>query len=239
VAQRTAELSQSNAQLQTEIEQRKQAQEQQQFLMSELNHRVKNTLATVQSLVTHTMIGSPSPGAFAEALGGRLTALAKVHALLTESSWHGATLADLVAAETTPYHPRGSDHVTMQGDPVFLRPHAALTLSLALHELATNAAKYGALSVAHGRIDVSWWREDANLIVGWVESGGPPVQPPSHCGFGSQLIERSVAYELEGASRMEFHAAGLRCDLRIPLAGIIAMPNPSAGSHAAAPSKAS
>lgn len=165
VAQRTAELSQANAYLQTEVEQRKQAQEQQQVLLRELNHRVKNTLATVQSLVTHTMTGSPSPQSFAEALSGRLAALAKVHALLTESSWQSATLADLVTAETTPYRSRGSDNVTMQGDPMFLRPHAALTLSLTLHELATNAAKYGALSVPHGRIDVSWWREDVMLIV--------------------------------------------------------------------------
>jgi two-component sensor histidine kinase len=231
VAQRTAELSQSNAHLQAEIAQRRQAQEQQQFLMRELNHRVKNTLATVQSLVTQTMIGRPSPEAFAEALDGRLSALAKVHSLLTESRWQGATLADLVAAETAPYHSQEADNLRMRGEPVLLRPQAALALSLALHELATNAAKYGALSVPGGRIDVSWWREDALLIIDWAESGGPAVQPPSHRGFGSKLIERSVAHELEGVSRMEFHPAGLRCELKIPLAGITALPTVPPGSH--------
>jgi two-component sensor histidine kinase len=183
VAQRTAELSQSNAGLQTEVEQRKLAQEQQQFLMRELNHRVKNTLATVQSLVTHSMSGSPSSEAFAEALSGRLAALAKVHALLTESSWQGAILADLVAAESTPYRSRQSDNVRVQGDPVFLRPQAALPLSLVLHELATNAAKYGALCVREGRIDVSWWREDSMLIIRWVESGGRRCSPRRTAGL--------------------------------------------------------
>jgi two-component sensor histidine kinase len=220
VAQRTAELSQTNAHLQAEVEQRTKAQEQQQFLLRELNHRVKNTLATVQSLVTQSMIGSPSPAAFAEALSGRLAALSKVHALLTDSSWHGATLADLVTAETTPYCSQESENVTVQGDPVLLRPQAALTLSLTLHELATNAAKYGALSVPGGRINVSWRRAGELLIISWAESGGPPVQPPSHRGFGSKLIERSVAHELEGSSRIEFLPPGLRCELKIPLASI-------------------
>jgi two-component sensor histidine kinase len=223
VAQRTAELSQSNAYLQAEVEQRKQAQEQQQFLLRELNHRVKNTLATVQSLVTQTMIGSPSPATFAEALSGRLAALSKVHALLTDSSWQGATLADLVTAETSPYCSQELDNVTVQGEAVVLSPQAALTLSLTLHELATNAAKYGALSVPGGRIDVSWRRAGELLIISWAESGGPPVQPPSQRGFGSKLIERSVAHELEGGSRMEFLPAGLRCELKIPLASITAM----------------
>ena len=239
VAQRTAELSQSNAHLQIEVEQRKQAQEQQHFLMSELNHRVKNTLATVQSLVTHTVTGSTSPAAFADALTGRLTALAKAHALLTESSWQGATLADLVAAETAPYHSKKLDNVKVLGEPVVLRPQAALTLSLVLHELATNAAKCGALAVPGGRIDVAWWREDAMLIISWAEEGGPPVQPPSHHGFGSTLIERSVAHELEGVSRMEFHPAGLRCELKIPLASITAMPIARAAFREKSPPKAS
>lgn len=101
------------------------------------------------------MIGCPSPEAFAEALDGRLSALAKVHSLLTQSRWQGATLADLVAAETAPYRSREADNVRMRGEPVLLRPQAALALSLALHELATNAAKHGALSVPGGRIDVS------------------------------------------------------------------------------------
>jgi two-component sensor histidine kinase len=231
VAQRTAELSQSNAHLQAEIERRRQAQEQQQFLMRELNHRVKNILATVQSLVTQTRIGCPSPEAFAEALDGRLSAFAKVHNLLTESRWQGATLADLVAAETAPYRSQEAGNVMMRGEPVLLRPQAALALSLALHELATNAAKYGALSVPGGRIDVSWWRENAMLIIEWAESGGPAVQPPSHRGFGSKLIERSVAHELEGVSGMDFRPAGLRCELKIPLAGITALPNVPAASY--------
>jgi two-component sensor histidine kinase len=223
VAQRTAELSHSNAQLQAEVEQRKQAQEQQLFLMSELNHRVKDTLAAVQSLVTQTTTGSTSPAAFAEALTGRLAALAKAHALLTESNWHGATLGDLVAAETAPYRSKEPDNMKISGEPVVLKPQAALTLSLVLHELATNASKHGALSLSGGRIDVSWWREDAMLIISWAEHGGPPVQPPAHHGFGSRLIERSVAYELEGISRLDFHPAGLRCELRIPLTSITAM----------------
>jgi two-component system, chemotaxis family, sensor kinase Cph1 len=144
-----------------------------------------------------------------------------------------------VAAESTPYRSRQSDNVRVQGDRVFLKPQAALPLSLVLHELATNAAKYGALCVREGRIDVSWWREDPMLIIRWVESGGPPVQPPSHRGFGLQLIERSLAYELEGASRMEFHAAGLRCELRIPLANVTALPVARAGPHADIAPKAS
>ena len=159
--------------------------------------------------------------------------------LLTGSSWQGATLADLVAAETAPYRSNERDNVRLLGDPVVLRPQAALTLSLVLHELATNAAKYGALSAPGGRIDVSWRHEDELLIIGWAESGGPPVQPPSRRGFGSTLIERSVAHELDGVAQISFHPAGLRCELKIPLVSIAAMPVPPAAFQLERPPKAS
>ncbi|HET6520013.1 MAG TPA: HWE histidine kinase domain-containing protein [Geminicoccaceae bacterium] len=235
VGERTAALSRANELLQREIDERRRAQEQQQLLLRELNHRVRNTLATVQSLVTQTLLSSPAPEAFAEAFTGRLMALAHVHTALTQSNWRGATLRGLALAELAPYRSsEGRDNVAIEGDAVSLPPQPALALSLALHELATNAAKHGALSVPEGRVGLSWSVRDtpdgAQLAVEWVESGGPPVAPPSRRGFGTRLIERIVAHELGGSSRLEFREEGVRCEVRMAVGGLVeeeASPGPS------------
>jgi two-component sensor histidine kinase len=136
-----------------------------------------------------------------------------VHGLLTAADWRGASLRDLVAAELAPYEGR----VTVGGPEVMLPPNAALSLALALHELATNALKYGALSVPEGRVEVRWSLEGGRLQLAWREGGGPLVAPPARRGFGSLLVERSVAHNLGGTARLEFRPEGLAYEVELPL----------------------
>jgi PAS domain S-box-containing protein len=205
-----------------DITERKRAQERQALLVQELNHRVKNTLSVVQSLALHTKRGSPDLDSFHEAFESRLMALSATHNILTRELWESASLKDILNAEMIPYGGLDSGRVSVSGEPIRLKPQQALGFGLALHELATNAAKYGALSVPHGRLDISWRAEpDATgqprLAVDWVEQGGPAVEPPKRLGFGSRLIERSIRDELGGLLEMNFRADGLRCSLSLPL----------------------
>jgi two-component sensor histidine kinase len=198
----------------SDVTERRQAEQHREMLMAELDHRVKNTLATVQSLAASTLPTDERR----ETLNGRLAALARAHNLLAESKWEGAGLAGIVDAALAPY--RG-ERVAVRGRDVRLEPRAAQTFSMALHELATNAAKYGAMSSPQGRLEVSW--EVAGppgaprLTLHWTESGGPPVAKPSRTGFGSKLIELGVAYELAGEAELDYRSEGLRCRLTIPL----------------------
>lgn len=195
------------------------------LLLAELNHRVKNTLAIVQSLVAQTVRGTESVTVLRGALETRLDALASLYDLLTREGWQSAGLADAVRATLAPYD--GSiRHIEVCGPALRLMPNAALVLSMALHELATNAAKYGALSVPDGALEVTWRVEraaespgGARLDLLWRERGGPSVSPPPARGFGSTLIEDSVTYQLGGTVHLAFEAEGVACRFQLPLTG--------------------
>lgn len=206
-----------------DITERKRGEERQQLLMGELNHRVKNMLATVHSIMVQTVQRSDGLEDFAPSFEGRVAALAHAHDLLTQGHWEAAELHDLAAQVMSPYQAAEGSAVVLDGPEVALRPKAALTVTLVLHELATNAGKHGALSVAGGRVELHW-REVAGaegriLQIDWLESGGPRVQPPARRGFGLSLIERSVDYEFGGEGEVAFEPSGLRCTLRLPVAG--------------------
>jgi PAS domain S-box-containing protein len=203
-----------------DVTDRKEAEERQKLLIDELNHRVKNTLATVQSLATQTARGTDSPEAFRTAFEGRLIALSHAHDQLTRRHWTSADLRDIIAGATAPYLTRSQDQAMLEGEVVIVTPRVALTLAMAMHELATNAAKYGALSVPEGGVAVRWRVLHAPrhvLQIEWREHDGPPVSVPERRGFGSRFIEGSVASELQGTARLDFAADGLCCSMEIPI----------------------
>lgn len=206
----------------------KREEEQRHLLLAELNHRVKNTLAIVQSLVAQTAREAADADTLRGALEARLDALAAAHDLLTREAWRGAELAGLVRTTLAPYADAADPaRVRVDGPEVRLRPNAALALSMALHELAANAAKYGALSAPGGRVEVSWCldrpaetsRGEGVLGLLWRESGGPPVTAPPVRGFGSRLIEDTLTYELGGEVQLSFGTQGVECRFVLPLSG--------------------
>ena len=205
-----------------DITEHKAAEQRAKLLLDELNHRVKNTLATVQSLASQSARGAPTPAVFRESFEGRLIALSKAHDQLTRHHWESADLRELVAGSLAPY--AGPERTVLRGEDLVLRPRAVLTLAMAFHELATNAAKYGALSAPGGRVEIQWQpvRPQGGaghglLQIDWAERDGPPVAEPQQRGFGSKLIEGSVAAELGGKVRLRFEPEGLRCEMLIPL----------------------
>ena len=204
-----------------DIRAEKQAQEHQRVLINELNHRVKNTLATVQSIAAQMLRNAPSTQEAKEALEGRLFALSRTHDVLTRESWEGADLYDIAAQAVEPYSTQGEDRLHLNGPHVRLPPRMALALATAFQELATNAVKYGALSVPGGEIRITWAVDplgsDKDLHLRWEERGGPPVEPPARRGFGTRLIERSLAQDLGGDVRIEFAPNGVVCTVAAPL----------------------
>ncbi|WP_339651874.1 chemotaxis protein CheB [Halopseudomonas pelagia] len=200
------------------IDERKHAEEQTTLLLGELDHRVKNVLAIVSSIVAQTLKADLSPEAFTEAIAGRITAITRAHNLLTH---HGAasagTLRDLIDTELEPY--QGQD-LRIDGPAIVLTPKAGLSLAMAIHELASNAAKYGSLSVPKGQLTVSWAvteGPDRQLCLNWTESGGPPVPgPPSRRGFGTTLIERSLSFEFDAQVDRSFASSGVVCTIAVP-----------------------
>lgn len=204
-----------------DITERKAAEQRQKLLIDELNHRVKNTLATVQSLAAQTARGAPTPESFRERFEGRVIALSKAHDQLTQHHWESADLRGLLSASIAPYLGTVPERVALSGDKVMLRPRAVLTLAMAVHELVTNAAKYGALSTGGGRIEIAWRSDEKDglrlLQIDWVERGGPKVTAPAQRGFGSKLIESGIASELGGTAKMIFAPEGLRCAIVVPL----------------------
>jgi PAS domain S-box-containing protein len=205
----------------SDVTDRVQAEQQQKLLVDELNHRVKNTLATVQSIAAQTLRTSPEPAAFRAAFEARLMALSATHDLLTASNWAQAQLRDVILVELRPH---GPERYRLEGPDLSLTPGEALRLGLVFHELATNAAKYGALSNAAGRVLVRWRVEDGasapRISLEWIESNGPPVTPPRGRGFGSRLIERSLGGDIGGEAALTFDPAGLRCQINLPFAGL-------------------
>ncbi|KQW84026.1 HWE histidine kinase domain-containing protein [Brevundimonas sp. Root1279] len=193
------------------------ATERQKLMIDELNHRVKNTLATVQSIAMQTARSHADPATFAEGFQARLMALSHTHDLLTRSHWEGADLGSILQHETEAH---GSHRVTVTGPPAPLPPAAALSLGMVFHELATNAAKYGALSTPEGRIMVDWAianQASPRLQLTWREVGGPPASPPSRRGFGSRLIERNVRHDLAGEVKLNYSGDGLIAEFSIPM----------------------
>lgn len=187
-------------------------------LTRELNHRVKNTLANVLSIVSLTRRRASSIDDFAESLTGRLKALSATHDLLSQSDWREASIHQLVRAELAPYLDEDGMRISMEGPDISLSPNEALSLGLAIHELATNAAKYGSLSDERGTVRVTWALQSPEVAeIVWQETGGPPVSPPSRRGFGVELIERIVAQELNSKVDLEFLPGGVCCRLRVSL----------------------
>lgn len=205
-----------------DITARKASEEHQRLLLDELNHRVKNTLATVQSLALQTRQTIAHPSMFNDTFLARIYALAGAHDLLTEASWEGASLAEVIHRTLKVHQPAGqTDRFLVSGPTMRLGPNAAVTLNMAFHELATNAVKYGALSNGTGLVSVLW-SADADaalpaLELEWRETGGPPVAEPIRRGCGSRLIERGLPRELDGECRLVFRPEGLICRLRLPL----------------------
>ncbi len=190
-----------------------------QFLLDELNHRTQNTLATVLSIARQTLRGSADSTA-TEVFLGRILALSKVHSLLGRTNWEEVGLRDVIDQALQPFGLDGREaaRFSVEGGDVRLQPKTALTLAMVFHELATNAAKHGALSAeATGRIDISWQPEPKRqgdwLRLRWQERDGPPVTPPGRKGFGSRLIERDLAKELDGEVRLDYAPAGLVCQI--------------------------
>lgn len=196
-----------------DITERKQLEEHQQLLINELNHRVKNTLSVVQSLAKQTFKGG-DPAAFT-ALDGRLKALGQVHNLLAERSWESASLAE-VAERCISFQGADQLRVHMEGPEVQLTARQALTMAMVLHELNTNACKYGALSQMTGAVNLSWQSSSDQLIVTWAEEGGPPCLAPTKRGFGSVLIEQAARADLQAKVERDFRPEGLVCRISIP-----------------------
>lgn len=200
-----------------EISERKAAEERERLLAREVDHRAKNLLAVVQSVVQLTQASEPAE--LKAGIVGRIQALARAHSLLADARWDGAELDNLVREELAPYLTRRDQRAEISGDAFFLRPAAAQSIAMVFHELATNAAKYGALSTAEGRVHVRWQRHgEGNLEILWHETGGSPAAEPATIGFGSKIIRASIERQLKGTVEYDWRREGLRCRISIPAA---------------------
>ncbi|RZL83598.1 MAG: PAS domain S-box protein [Sphingomonas sp.] len=205
----------------TDISARKHAEDHRRLLAGELTHRVKNTLATVNAVVNQTLRNATSLEQASEVVGGRIASLATAHELLLRDEVEGATVRDIVAGVLRPFD-GGSGHLyTANGPDIRLSPPVTLALSMALHELATNAAKYGALSTANGTVAIGWnlTRQDEarRFSFSWIEEGGPPVTPPTRTGFGSRMIERVMAQHIRGSARIDYRPEGVTFTIDAPM----------------------
>jgi two-component sensor histidine kinase len=214
------EVNQVGAALVKAARERQQAEESQTLMVRELHHRVKNTLATVQAVVSSTARTAQTIAEFREAVTDRIGSLAKTHTLLVNNAWGGAALQDILWAELAPYE-TGQDRVRLRGPELHVPDDVALAFGMAVHELTTNAAKYGSLSLPTGRLDVTWsvhgHGAERRLLLEWKETDGPPVQPPQRRGFGSMLLERVLGRQLQGDVRIEYLPQGLQVRVDAPL----------------------
>jgi len=196
-----------------DITEQKRNQEQIAILAREAEHRSKNLLATVQATVNLSQ--SDTPQGLKHAIEGRIRALANVHSLFVETRWIGAELSAIATQELAPYCENDETRVHIDGPQVLLEPNAAQAIAVTLHELATNAAKYGALSVAEGRVELKWSHEaDERIILRWTEIGGPAVQPPARQGFGGRVVERMIG-QLKGKAHFDWRPQGLVCEITL------------------------
>jgi PAS domain S-box-containing protein len=198
-----------------DLTEQKRADAQQRGLIDELNHRVKNTLATIQSMAAQTARGAPGEDAFE----GRLLALSRLHDQLSRNLWESADFDAIARDAFARLGAPANGQVTIEGPAVHLKPRAALGLGMVLHELACNTQKHGALSAPAGSVALAWHVVDGRLFVDWREKGGPAAVAPKHRGFGTRLLERAIAHELGGRSTIDFSASGLHCTMEIPLSG--------------------
>ena len=205
-----------------DLTEHKQEQAQSRMLIEELNHRVKNTLATVQSIVWQATRHSSDPITIRESVESRLSALSRSHDLLTRENWESVGLFDLVEAALEPFRVAAgrTEHFVITGENIRISPNSALALGIAFHELATNAVKYGAFSAEAGTVLISWAFEPGSqgdrLVLRWQEKGGPPVKPPSRKGFGTRVIERGLAHELQGTVHLDYAEGGVVCTMNFP-----------------------
>jgi two-component system, chemotaxis family, CheB/CheR fusion protein len=194
-----------------------QAERHQRLLIDELNHRVKNMLTVVGSLAAQTVRRSESLEDFARAFTGRVRALTISYALLSNQNWLSVSLRDLLVEAIKPYTAREQSKVMLTGSEVRLKPAGVLAMGMAVHELTTNASRFGALSMPEGSIEITWRLEASELVVDWTERNGPPVPASPRRGFGTTLIERGFAHELSGRAKLAFKSAGVQATLRAPL----------------------
>ena len=203
-----------------DITDRRRARQQREMLLQELNHRVKNTLATVQSIASQTLRYATTHEAFERTFSARLIALSKTHDLLTRHNWESTSLRDLLLQELEPYHAGKTPRFALDGEDIQVKSQMALALGMAFHELATNAVKYGALSGTSGQVGVAWNLHDNDgqkrLRLQWIETGGPRVEKPSRTGMGSKLIGQGLAHQLGGDARLEFEPSGLQYTIDVP-----------------------
>ena len=196
---------------------RRSAQETQLLLVAELNHRVKNVLAVIRSLIRQSRQGATTLESFAADLEGRIQALSVAHDQLTQSHWKAAPLLALIEAEAQAWTKAADVRLVTEGPPVLIEARAHQTLALVLHEMMTNAAKYGALSVEGGRLAIKWSLDaSGDLALTWRETNGPAVAPPSRRGFGSIVIEQTIPFELRGTARIDYRDEGISADFKIP-----------------------
>jgi PAS domain S-box-containing protein len=225
-----------------DITERKRAEDQQRRLVAELDHRVKNVLATVQAVASRTMQASSSIESFATALDGRIRSMASTHELLSHRRWLGIPLAELVERELAPY--TTGSNAEIGGPEVMLSAEAGQTMATVLHELVTNAAKYGALSVPSGQVSIRWHvplngSVNDKLLFIWRETGGPSVVPPRKPSYGMQVVRELVPYELGGTVEHVLAPEGARCQLEVPLARLGGGSSQSNGATSAYSSYAS
>jgi len=195
-----------------DVTDRKEAETRQVLLAREVDHRARNALAVIQSIIRLTRARSVDD--YVETVDGRIKALARAHTLLSDSRWRGADLGTLVGEELAPY--RAGDKVAISGPDISLLPATAQGIALALHELATNAAKHGALSSMKGNVSLTWQMQSGALTLHWKEDGGPRIKPPSERNFGLKVIRASIEQQLGGRAQFDWNSKGLRCDLSIP-----------------------
>jgi two-component sensor histidine kinase len=205
-----------------DVTDRYESEETQRLLMRELDHRMKNTLQVIQAIIRRTAKSHDTVEKFEQSLIGRVNAMARAHELLAHERWMGADIGTIIAQESSNFD--AADAIQSSGPRIRLNPRAALSFALATHELGTNALKYGALSVPGGKVNITWSVEPTDgsprLVLRWNEAGGPPVKQPTRQGFGTMLIERSIAYELDGTATVEYRREGFSCTISAPLSAI-------------------
>ncbi len=216
-----------------DITERKDIADRQAIMAREVDHRAKNILAVVQAILRLTRAETTKE--FIAAMDGRISALSRAHSLLSQAHWKAVDLGRLVDEELAPYQASKTERIAIAGPTVLLQAATAQSLALAMHELATNAAKHGALSVPQGRVTLSWQLELETLVLRWIETDGPPVSPPARQGFGTTIINAGIASQLSGRVAFDWHPEGLRCTLLVPRSKLAGTPRVSGEIRSAKP----